>query len=167
MKKLLYLLLCFSAMFTCTAVAQEKGDMYIGGNIGLDITSADGATTASFTIAPEYAYFITNNFRIGAELALSVAESTTTFVIEPTLAYYARLVDKLYYTPQLKIGGGIVSSNGYSTGIFAFGLDLFALEYMPSSKVGISLSLVNLNLLAMPEMEFNIFNFNLISTPQF
>ncbi|MBR6757161.1 MAG: hypothetical protein IKM35_01605 [Bacteroidaceae bacterium] len=171
MKKIFCLLLCLVALFTGNVVAQEKGDMYLGGSIGLDVSSVGDSglsmSTVSFSFTPEYAYFVTNNFRIGAGLSLSVADEVTVFTIEPAFAYYVRLVDKLYYIPELKIGGGVMSSDGYSTGVFSLGVNLFALEFKPSAKVGLSLSLVNLSCMVLPENELTAFNFNLISTPQF
>ena len=168
MKKVLYLLLCLSAMFTGTVMAQEKGEMFVGGSLGLGITTInDEGTAATFKIAPEYAYFVADNFRVGADLSFSYADELITFAIEPTFSYYVRLVDKLYYTPELRIGGGLISSDGYSAGLFTFGLDLFALEFMPTNQIGLSLSLVNISFMALPEYELNTFNFSLISSPQF
>ena len=171
MKRLIYLLLSLSVLFSTTAFAQEKGDMNVGGSIGLGITAVgnDGLSESAvtFSFAPEYSYFVVDNFRVGADLSLSIVEELTTFTVESAFSYYVKLVDKLYYTPELRIGGGLAASDGYSTGLFSLGLDLFALEFKPSNRIGLSVSLVNMSFIALPEVEINTFNFNLISSPQF
>ena len=170
MKKLFSLLLCLSAMFAGSVVAQDKGDMFIGGNLGLGVTTiGDGSYSVSsvtFSLAPEYSYFVADNFRIGAELDLSIAEGVTTFTVAPTFAYYVKLVDKLYYTPEFTIGGGLAANDGYSVGVFAFDLDLFALEYMPSNHIGLSLSLVNMSYALIPEASVSTFHFVLLTSPE-
>lgn len=170
MKKLFSLLLCLCAMFAGNVVAQEKGDMIVGGSLGLGVTSVDDGDYAlsalTFSIAPEYSYFVADNFRIGAELSLSIAEGITSFTVSPTFAYYVKLVDKLYYTPEFTIGGGLMASDGYSVGAFTFGLDLFALEFMPSKHVGLSLSLVNMSYVLLPEVSFSTFHFGLLTSPE-
>lgn len=170
MKKLFSLLLCFSALFAGNVVAQDKGDMYFGGSLGLGVTAVgDGGYSASavtFSLAPEFSYFVADNFRVGAEVALGIADGVTTFAVTPTVAYYVRLVDKLYYTPEFNIGGGFAASDGYTTGLFTLGLDLFALEFMPTSKIGLSLSLVNLQYNLLSEASVSTFHFGLLTSPE-
>lgn len=170
MKKLLTLLLCLSALFAGNSIAQEKGDMYFGGSLGLGVTSVGegnySVSAVKFSLTPEFSYFVADNFRLGAELSFSTSEGISLFTIQPTFAYYVKLVDKLYYTPEFKIGGGFAAGEDYSTGLFAFGLDIFALEYMPTKNLGISMSLVNLNYNLLPEGPISTFNFALLSSPE-
>lgn len=170
MKKFFALFVCLSALFAGNVVAQEKGDVYAGGSLGLGISSVGqgdiSATSVSFSMTPEIGYFIADNCRLGAELSFAISEGVSTFAFQPTFAYYVKLMDNLYYTPEFKIGGGFAASENYTTGLFTFGLDLFALEFMPSEKLAISLSLVNLTYNLLPEGPISTFNFSLMSTPQ-
>ena len=170
MKKLFSLMLCLSALFASSAVAQTKGDMYVGGNIGLGVAAVGegnySVSSVSFSLAPEFSYFVADNFRVGVEVAYKLSEGVSLFSFQPTFAYYVKLVDNLYYTPEFKIGGGFAATEGYTTGLFSLGLDLFALEFMPSKHVGISLSLVNMTYNLLPEGPIGTFNFGLLSSPE-
>lgn len=46
--------------------AQEKGEKFFGGKIGIGIQSIQGNdTSVSFTLSPEVGFFVADNFRIG------------------------------------------------------------------------------------------------------
>ena len=104
MKKLLFpvlaLMLCIPPLS-----AQNKGDKYVGGIIGI--------TTHGLTAGP-------------------------------SLAYYVRLCDRFYYTPQLAVGFAFASTDGTSGYGFDAGLSLGAFEIRPSAHIGLSVSLLTL-----------------------
>lgn len=146
---LVAVLLCSSAAF-----AQNKGDKYIGGNIGLTIQSAgtsdgDGGVAAGIGFAPEFGYFVGKNFRLGASIGYELSAGTHTFTIAPNFAYYARLCDGLYYTPGLSVGFALAAAEGMAIPGFALGLELFSLEFRPSEHFGFSANLVSLNVVAL------------------
>ena len=67
MKKLLCCALL--AIASCTiASAQNKGEMYVGGILGVSTSSFSADETSisntSFRIAPEFGYFVRDNLRI-------------------------------------------------------------------------------------------------------
>lgn len=170
MKKFFALFLCLSALFAGNVVAQEKGDISVGGSLGLGITSVGegnvSVTNLSFSLTPEFGYFVADNWRLGADLSFAINEGVSTFTVEPTLAYYVELVDKLYYTPEFRIGGGFAANEDYTAGLFTFGLDLFALEFMPSDHFSISLSVVSMSYNLLPQGSIGVFNFGLMASPK-
>lgn len=146
MKKIT-LLLAVMAMFAFTANAQKKGQMYAGGTLGFGVTTnatkGYSSTGASFNIAPEFGYFFMDNLKVGAELAYGVSGGSHSLLINPNVAYYLPIIDKLYYTPQFAIGGGLRANSGSTSGAFALSLQLAAIEYQPLKNMAFSLSLVN------------------------
>ena len=105
MKKLLFPVL---ALMLCipTLSAQNKGDKYVGGIIGITTTSIsiDGssASQTTFGFAPEFGYFASDRLRVGGsigyQLISSDGETTHGLTAGPSLAYYVRLCDRFYYT---------------------------------------------------------------------
>ena len=171
MKKLLCLVLCLSAFCIEGVNAQNKGDMFVGGSLGLEISavSVSGASTSAIGIelTPEYSYFIADNCKLGAELSVGVVAGETVFTVQPKFAYYEKMVDNLYYTPGIKIGGGIYAYNGNTLGLFTMDLDLFAMEFKPTKNIGLSASLVNLNYTLLPGIESNTFDLSILTSPKF
>lgn len=173
MKKLLCLVLCLSAFCIEGVNAQNKGDMFVGGSLGVNITSVsspilNSGSAFGFQLAPEFSYFVAKNCKLGAELSLNGNSGyATTFLVQPTFAYYMKLANNLYYTPGIKIGGGIRAFDSDITGIFTFGLDLFALEFKPTKRIGLSVSLVNFNYELETADNFNIFSFDILTSPKF
>lgn len=175
MKKITILcLLAFTVPFFATA--QQKGDMYVGGMLGFSAGSSsliatNGSNTQTdkqptpftFSIQPEYGYFLTDNFRIGAVLGLDIntqknsTESrltTTMFSIGPQLAYYVEISDGFYYTPELtlslslgRLKEKITSSTSSKQGLTGFigSLDLAAFEVRATEQLAISISLLSLS----------------------
>ena len=101
MKKLLFpvlaLMLCIPPLS-----AQNKGDKYVGGIIGITTTSIsiDGssASQTTFGFAPEFGYFASDRLRVGGsigyQLISSDGETTHGLTAGPSLAYYVRLCDR-------------------------------------------------------------------------
>ena len=152
MKKLLFpalaLMLCIP-----TLSAQSRGDKYVGGIIGITTTSIsiDGssASQTTFGFAPEFGYFASDRLRVGGsigyQLISSDGETTHGLTAGPSLAYYVRLCDRFYYTPQLAVGFAFASTDGTSGYGFDAGLSLGAFEIRPSAHIGLSVSLLTLD----------------------
>lgn len=151
MKKLLFCTLAAIVLFQVVS-AQSKGEKYIGGIVGVSMTSLniDGGnvTTTGVGIAPKFGCFVLDRLHISGSLAYNLAstEGTTThsLTIGPSVAYYVKLCDRLYYTPEAGVNfafSSVEATNGY--GVTA-GLALGAFEFRPSSRWGMSLNLVSL-----------------------
>ena len=153
MKKLfviLVALLCCSA----TVFAQNKGDKYIGGNLGLTIQAAssnygDSAAAAGLAITPEFGIFVANNAKLGVGLGYELTGGTHTVMLVPNFAYYVRLCDGLYYTPGLELGFAMAAAEGIAIPGFVCGLHLFSLEFRPSQHFGFSANLMSFDFAAL------------------
>ena len=150
MKKLI---ICLMALvFATPLLAQNKGDMYIGGTMGVasstSIINGSGTTGFGINVSPEFGYFISDKISIGAsiECQLETANSSATTVIGilPTMTYYGRIADNFYYTPTLRVGfvGGF--SSDLNMPGFGLNLDLASFEFRPTPKIGLSFSAFSL-----------------------
>lgn len=167
MKRTILLLMLFVSAFSLSVKAQEKGDMYVGGDLGIEVLSLNvsgvSESTVGVSIEPEFGYFVHDKVKVGAQLSYNLVDGGNIFTVSPSLSYYVRLADKFYYTPQLAIGGGFVAQSGETTGYFAMSLSLFAVEFQPAPNWGFAVDLVNLGYNRIYEV--NIVNFNLFSSP--
>lgn len=96
MKKILTI--AAALLIAAAASAQEKGDIFVGGNLGFstrsgryiqsifnkDTKKEDRNTTPyrggiSFTFAPEAGFFVMDNLKLGAALGIGVATTPTTY----------------------------------------------------------------------------------------
>lgn len=114
--------------------AQNQGDMYISGSIGMAGKStkvtAENTTVKSpggfqMSITPQFGYFIIDNLELHLGLGYSFQKepdvndpdyksSTNTgmFVINPGISYYVPIVEnKFFYAPGLDLGVGFGSQN--------------------------------------------------------
>lgn len=167
MKRLLFvLLLC--AIGIGELSAQEKGEKFFGGKVGIGIQSIqDRGASVSFTLSPEVGFFVADNFRIGGALEYGITSNdgaVHSITIGPRIAYYVHLVDRLYYVPELGIYGAIGITDGYGAGGFGLNINLLALEYRPTAHLGLSLSLVGIHYLYL-EGE-SLFGANLLGATQ-
>lgn len=153
MKKIL---LCLVALASTMLVsAQNKGDMYAGGTIGIGTSSAilgkTSDTSATFNFAPEYAYFPAKNFRIGASVAYNLltgenfATTTHQLTIMPSLAYYAKVCENFYYVPTLDFGFICDFEEKVSVPGFNVALSLGSFEFRPKGKFGFSINLLTVS----------------------
>ena len=160
MKKLFFCALA-AIVSLQVASAQKRGEMYVGGSLGVTTASAsiDGVTTASasidgvsasattFGFAPEFGYFVADRLRLSGSIAYNLTSSGDTshaLTIGPSVAYYVRLCDRFYYTPEAGIGFAYASAYGANGYGFATGLKFGAFEFRPASHCGISFSLLSL-----------------------
>ncbi len=175
MKKII-VILAAALMAGSAAFAQSKGDMYAGGGLSFGAGSASekqGTTTTkgtvptTFAITPSFGYFILDNVRVGGSLTLDLAgqshgsgnskvkNNETTFLIGPEAAYYLRIADNLYYTPELGLYGGVASKSykagntkeSVSGGAFCLGLSLAQVEFRATDKLAFGVDLMNLQYL--------------------
>lgn len=171
MKK--HLLFVGAILISMTSWAQAKGERYIAGSInaecGTQTTTmkfidsyAETITqpqNAAFGVGIEYATFVSDNWRLA--LAASVGWSSTPQTkydwgwaknrsievdLNPNVAYYVQLADRLYYTPEVGviIGYGSLSEQASKTtaykdpfwgwGVYAH---LLALEFRATEKFAI------------------------------
>lgn len=165
MKKITVLFIALMGLFV-SVNAQEKGDMYVGGNLGLTVNSAGTNgymnSSTSFGIAPEFGYFVADNLKIGVELSYAVG-SGHAMTFSPNVSYYLRIVDNLYYTPQFSFGGGFTAYSGNTNGVFTLSMSFLSLEFQPKENWGISMDLVNLSYNL--EDRYNRVGFNFLSSP--
>lgn len=140
----------FAIISVMTAAAQNKGEMYAGGAIGVGTTSnfagGSSATTVSFGLAPEFGYFAAKNFRIGASVAYSLSNNggvMHAFEIMPNMAYYVKMCDKFYYTPGLKFGFTLAAGGGYVMPGFGVGVNLGSFEFRPTAKFGCEVNILS------------------------
>ena len=150
MKKLTICLMAILATSIFSISAQTKGEMYVGGSVGLGTTSvisgSNSATGVSFNIAPEFGYFVIDNLKVGASVSYGVesgSPATHTISVMPNLAYYVRLCDKFYYTPGLSVGFVCGISEGISMPGFGLGLSLGSFEFRPIEKLGVSFNVLS------------------------
>lgn len=108
MKCILCILLALTACVSLSA--QQKGDKAIGTLVGATFSNAPYTMVQA---AGEFDYFVADNFRLS--FAVGVPFTSTTIAdnlksnsfgvyFNPNIAYYVRLTDNFYYTPE--IGGG-------------------------------------------------------------
>ncbi len=159
MKKLI---ICLMALvFATPLLAQNKGDMYIGGTFGIvnstQITNGSSVNAFGTALEPEFSYFVTDKFSIGASVgyALETANRTDpvshTITITPKMTYYAKLAENFYYTPTLQLGFacGIWGKTSMSDTMVmpGFGLDLAigSFEFRPTQKIGLSFNVLGLS----------------------
>ena len=172
MKKLL--LTAIALMVVMGAFAQQKGDIYIGGNLGVGVTStimeSESATAVEFTIQPNMGYFVADKFMIGFGLGYSIlgGDGTThTLTLGPKLSYFVPLCDKLYYTPSLDILFCCAVLDGYSIPGFGLGANIVGFEYQPTEHIGLSASLLSLDyvMLSKNGLTLNTVDFGLTLSP--
>ena len=152
--------------------AQKKGDMYIAGSISADFgtqkstlsdgsysTSASQPLSSSFSLGAEYGYFVADNLRLAMALSAPFSwspeeevdgkwlnDKASAFAINPNVAYYVRLADRFYYTPEVGVALNfgslkeeLTKSETYTTPFWGWDVyaNLLALEFRVSEKIAI------------------------------
>lgn len=170
-------LLAIAALFTSVALfAQAKGEKYIAlsggasfGNglvesyDGSKVTNSSNPLDTKFFIMGELGYFVAKNFRLALGVGVPYTSTPTTksgntwlyskviaFQINPNIAYYVRLADRFYYTPEVGFSYNIgnyleemIAGSAMTLKLRGWTVytNLFALEYRVSPKVAISTSI--------------------------
>ncbi len=149
------------AAATFSLSAQEKGDMAVGGTLGVSGGVESETSNAQFELSPQFSYFVIDNLELSAGLkyTLDAVEKNTLNVAMFTVGanYYLPLVKgKLFYTPgvQFGFGGGsqIVDFGGEKlTGklpfAFGFSADLGKFEFKALDCLGVTLNALDFTVL--------------------
>lgn len=203
MKRTLLTLVAIIAVAFSTS-AQQQGEQTLGFNLGYNT----GKTTTKIQVndqqsdpmtvlggdnlgvGVEYGYFVADNLRIGGRIDYGYTangDKTHSLSIMPNIAYYVRLADNFYYTPNFSIGFGLgtTGKSEYSDESFtmcglATELQPLAVEFRPTERFAMSVSLCSLQYAFLSntdsETVFNkeittkvsgsSFNFNLLANAQ-
>lgn len=121
-------LLVTAAIFVSVAMsAQSKGEMVISGSLstsfgnqsikaydGVNTDTQEGPTESKFGIMAEFGYFVSDHIRFGISMGVPISSTpnsksgdtwlktkTIGFNINPSIAYYMRIADRLYYNPEI------------------------------------------------------------------
>ena len=177
MKRFLISIVALTAL-CFTATAQQKGEQSLGLHLGYDtgvtgykfhilgMASQEIKTNNghNFTTALEYSYFVCDNLRLSANVAYGFQGNSDTpssahsLTIAPGIAYYVRLADNFYYTPNLNVGfacgvtgSGTLGKDWESMTMYGLGAELqpLAVEFRPAKKFAMSVSLCSLQGVAM------------------
>ena len=170
MKKLV--LFAVAMLVSVASFAQKKGDMFIAGTISADFgtqttslsdggysTSVSQPLSSSFGFGVEYGYFVADNLRLAMAMSVPFSSSpveevdgkwlkdkASSFAINPNVAYYVRLADRFYYTPEVGVSFNFGSlkeqlskSETYKTPFWGWDLyaNLLALEFRVSERIAI------------------------------
>ena len=203
MKRTLLTIVAIVAM-ALSASAQQKGEQTLGFNLnystGKSTTKVqinDEQSTAAtilggdnLGVGIEYGYFIANNLRVGGQINYGYTaddSKTHSLIIMPNIAYYVRLTDNFYYTPNLSIGFGLgtTGTNDYTNEKFtmcglATELQPLAVEFRPTQQFAMTVSLCSLQYVFLTDsnsseilntqittkVSSNTFNFSLLANAQ-
>ena len=205
MKRALFTFIAIVAV-TLSASAQQKGEQTLGFNLGYNT----GKTTTKVQInnelsesvsllggdnlsaGIEYGYFAADKLRVGFQIGYGYTAAaddakTHALTIMPNVAYYVRLAENFYYTPNFSIGFGlgIIEHNEYPDDNFtmhglATELQPLAVEFRPTKRFAMSVSLCSLqytflsgsnseklfNTEITTKINSNVFNFSLLANAQ-
>lgn len=158
MKRILLLVLCMTASMT-TLYAQNKGDVFLGGIIGGGTSTSflngeSDTTIANVNATLEVGYFVADKLKIGAEFGYALTAGDTdvhALTIGPNMTYYAKLAEKLYYTPSLSVCFAMGIAEEISMPGVGVGLNLFSLEFRPTRRFGFTASLASISYVALFE----------------
>ncbi len=203
MKRTLLTIVAIVAM-VLSASAQQKGEQTLGFNLnystGKSTTKVqinDEQSTATtilggdnLGVGIEYGYFIANNLRVGGQISYGYTadeSKTHSLIIMPNIAYYVRLTDNFYYTPNFSIGFGFgtTGTNDYTNENFtmcglATELQPLAVEFRPTQQFAMTVSLCSLQYVFLTDansskilntqittkVSSNAFNFSLLANAQ-
>ena len=205
MKRALFTFIAIVAV-TFSASAQQKGEQTLGFNLSYNT----GKTTTkmqinnelsesvsilggdNLSVGIEYGYFAADKLRVGFQIGYGYTANADdakshALTIMPNVAYYVRLAENFYYTPNFSIGFGlgIIQNNDYSGDNFtmcgfATELQPFAVEFRPTKRFAMSVSLCSLqyalltgsnseeifNTKITTKVNTNTFNFDMLANAQ-
>lgn len=140
------------------ANAQDQGDWYVGGTIGVDYTKMEDDKNTNFLIAPSINYMISDNWALGLGLGYEYNKTEeegyetkdNLFFFQPQATYVCNIAGNFYYTPKVfvKIGFGTEDFGGpEDIDLFQIGggVSPLSFEFRPAPRVGISFSAGNLS----------------------
>ena len=143
MKKFLFVLAVVFGL-SATAMAQQKGDKFIGGAISATTVNA---ATFNLGVAIEGGGFVADRWALSGTASYDLLNRDDhMLVVAPQVAYYVRLADRLYYTPEVGVSFDFGSrkeqlsvSESYKTPFWGWNVyaNLLALEFKVSEKLSI------------------------------
>ena len=169
----------------CNAIltfAQSKGDKFIGTMLGMSISKESekyGGTTYEenplvfFEIDPGFHYFIADKFRVGVQTAFGKqmqkdedGHKNTINMLEIGIvsAYYIKLAENFYFTPEICIGfihnkyketKKNISEEAKTNG-FGFQFLPVQVEFRPTQHFGMSVSLLGLTYTHMKAKDVDV-----------
>ena len=158
MKKFI-LAVAFIILGCNVASAQQKGDMYIGGQIGVTVQSvtSDGysESATAFSIQPEFGYFVANRCKVGLSVGYGISADVHSLTICPNFSYYLPLCDGLYYTQGIELGYAMGKTEGISMSGLGAALHAFSLEFRPTKHFGFTANILSFNVVALNNSEYN------------
>ncbi len=179
------------------AAAQQKGDKFVGTLIGFSMANSSttgedgvkekGDPVCAIELDPGFHYFVADHFRIGAQMQLThqwqkndesdTKTSSNNLAIGPTAAYYIRLADRFHLAPELGFfychGKMSYERDNHTADYKTNGFELAALpvqlEFRPTDRIGLGVSLLNLEFAHMKrtdaDISGNAVNFNIMLNP--
>ena len=179
MKKLL---IALAALFTCVALsAQTKGEKYIavsaGASFGSETVTAHSASytnteknplASNLSAMGEFGYFVADNVRLALAVGVPFTSSpksktedniwllnnTIGIQINPNIAYYVKLANNFYYTPEIGFSYEFGSYKEEMTGSVSMNLkyngwdvyaNILSLEFRVSKKLAIGANVGNIS----------------------
>lgn len=170
MKKLILIAAC--AMCAGSMMAQRAGSLYLGNTFEFGGSRTSSGTddkeksgNFSFSLNPEFGYFLSDKFSLGfqATASLNVSKDTApestygnakhrnrTFSFGPVANYYVGLSEKLYWAPKANVTLSFNKStnikddnnNNWNKSVgFGFGVNLANFEYRATDRLYVSASL--------------------------
>lgn len=178
MKRILFVA---AAIFVCVAMsAQSKGEKSISGSLvttfgnssvktynGITTNTQDVPTASEFNVMAGFGYFVSDHLRFAIGMGVPIKSTpdtpsgdtwlktkTTGFMINPNIAYYMRVADRLYYNPEIGylFGTGSVKKdltpstthNANYNGHIVY-LNFLSLEFRASQKFAIGTNIGDLS----------------------
>ena len=170
MKKLL--LLSVALFASMTLFAQTKGEKYIAFSAaasfgsenvetydGAYTTKASSPLTTGLSVMGEFGYFIADNFRLALAIGVPFSSTPTSqsgntwlhrntvgLTINPNIAYYVKLANNFYYTPEIGFAyqfGSYKEDMTTSTSVnlkyssWSLYANILALEFRVSPKIAV------------------------------
>lgn len=130
MKRMIMWAIGLLVMVSAANAQLKKGDLIVGGNIGLTLNigesegfSDETDVDVTFSLTPGVTYMLTDNWYIGGELGVSVGPGTTsTFTLGPSGGYYVPFNKTIGMMNTVGMGFGAVDKDfafsfGYAPGL--------------------------------------------------
>lgn len=153
-----------------SAYAQKAGESYIGGAIAGSmgwefqestfksgpVSKNDFPTNRTLVGALEIGTFTSDNFRVSVTVGVGSTwtpygsgsdgkwefnNNGLNYQVGPSAAYYFKLAENFYYTPEVGALYAIVNESGYKFTGWIFGANFLAFEYRISQKVSLCVEL--------------------------
>lgn len=118
MKKLFFI--AGVALSLSVAAQTEKGSWMVGGNFAnLNLGFANSTNTVSFSLSPNLAYFMSDNFALGGEVGLGIVKAKSedalfSYSVQPLARYYFMKGEKNGIFGQATVGVQGASQSGNS-----------------------------------------------------